>query len=102
MDFFNDCEGNVEYRLSLISSLENVAQEIEFAFQEWTGENDFGHSAMIGEFYFNIGKILILFNNDTGKIEWIDCEYGYFEVYEENPNGILAHSMQDFLEKLCL
>jgi hypothetical protein len=50
-------------------------------------------------FYFNIGEILILFNNDTGKIEWIDCGYGYFDIYEENPNGILANSIQEFLEK---
>ena len=37
--------------------------------------------------------------NDTGKIEWIDCGYGYFDIYEENPNGILANSIQEFLEK---
>lgn len=98
---FNQCEGKVQYSLTLIKSLENAAQEIKYAFQEWTGGNDFGHRAMIGQFYFNIGEILILFNNDTGKIEWVDCGYGYFDVYEENPNGILANSVQDFLEKLC-
>lgn len=98
---FNECEGKVEYSLSPVKSLETANEEIEYAFKEWTGGNDFGHRAMIGQFYFNIGEILILFNNDTGKIEWIDCEYGYFDVYEENPNGILANCMQDFLEKLC-
>ena len=97
----NECEGNVEYCLNPIKSLEHAAQEIKFAFQEWTGGNDFGHRALIGEFFFNIGEILILFNNDTGNIEWVDCGYGYFDVYEENPNGILAKSMQSFLEKLC-
>ena len=98
---FNECEGSVEYQLILIKSPENAAQEIRYAFEEWTGGNDFGHRAMIGEFYFNMGSVLILFNNDTGKIEWIDCEYGYFEVYDENPNGVLANSMKEFFEKFC-
>lgn len=95
---FNECEGNVEFKLYPLSSLKNVAEYIERAFNVWTGGNDFGHRAMIGEFYFNIGQILILLNNDTGKVEWIDCGYGYFDTYEENPNGILADNIQEFFD----
>lgn len=34
----------------------------------------------------------VLLNKDAGNV---DCEYGYFVVYEENPNGILAHSVDE-------
>ena len=54
----------------------------------------------MGNFYTKIGNILILFNNETGKVEWMDCEYGYFNVYEQNPNGVLANTMDEFIEKL--
>ena len=96
---FNGCEEEVEYLLQPLRSLKDVEKQVKDAFFEWTGGNDFGHRAMIGKFYFNIGDVLILFNNDTGKIEWIDCGYGYFDVYEENPNGIMADSLGEFLEK---
>ncbi len=97
---FNQCEGKVEYKFSLLPDKpESAVDSIDYAFSEWTGGNDFGHRAFIGQFYCNIGQILILFNNDTGKIEWIDCGYGYFDVYEENPNGILANSIQEFFDK---
>ena len=97
---FNSCEGKVEYTLELLSkNPQDAIDTIDYVFSEWTGGNDFGHRACIGQSYFNIGEILILFNNDTGKIEWIDCGYGYFDIYEENPNGILANSIQEFLEK---
>ena len=68
-------------------------------FGEWTGGNDFGHRAYIGELIMNIGQIAIIFNNDTGKFEWVDFGYGYFEVYEENPYGIVADTAQEFLDK---
>lgn len=97
---FNRCEGNTKYELYSVKSSENAVKEILWAFEEWTGGNDFGHRAMIGQFDTNIGELLILFNNDTGKIEWIDCGYGYFDNYEDNPNGILANNIQDFLKKI--
>lgn len=97
---FNRCEGKVEFELEILKKAENAAFEIENAFNIWTGGNDFGHRAMIGQFYFNIGQILILINNDTGKVEWLDCGYGYFDIYDENPNGILADDIQEFLNKL--
>lgn len=97
---FNECEGKTEYRLDTAVSAKTPVETIRYCFEEWTGRNDFGRRAMIGEFYANIGQILILFNNDTGKIEWIDCGYGYFDVYEENPHGVLANSLEEFLEKL--
>jgi len=46
-----------------------------------------------------MGSILILLNNNSGKVEWMDCEYGYFDVYEENPNGVIANSLQEFFDK---
>ena len=49
-------------------NLEDAVDTIDYIFSEWTGGNDFGHRAFIGQFYVNIGEILILFNNDTGKI----------------------------------
>ena len=47
-----------------------------------------------------MGDFLILFNNNTGNVEWIDCGYGYFDIYEENPNGIIANDIDEFLSKL--
>ncbi len=96
---FNHCEGKVEFELELLTISENAKFEIEDAFNRWTGGNDFGPRVMIGQFYFNIGEILILINNDTGKIEWMDCGYGYFDIYEANPHGILANDIQEFLGK---
>ena len=71
----------------------------EAFFGEWTGGNNFGHRAYIGELILNIGEISLIFNNDTGAFEWVDFGYGYYEVYEENPYGIVAHSAQEFLDK---
>lgn len=68
----------------------------------WTGGNDFGHRAYLGEFLLNTGQISIIFNNDNGKFEWVDFGYGYFDIYEENPFGTLADHAQEFLDKLEL
>lgn len=67
---------------------------------DWTGGNDFGHRAYIGELNLNIGQICLIVNNDTGKFEWVDMGYGYFDVYEENPYGIIADSAEEFLGKI--
>lgn len=66
---------------------------------DWTGRNDFGHRAWLGEFILNTGQISMIFNNNTGKFEWVDFGYGYFDVYEENPYGIIADTAQEFLDK---
>ena len=71
----------------------------EAFFGDWTGGNDFGNRAYIGELLLNIGEISLIFNNDTGAFEWVDFGYGYFEVYEENPYGTAAHFAQEFLDK---
>ena len=92
----------VEVTLNLPTNTGTLAKHIESAFEYWTGGNDFGNRLMIGEFYFNMGQMLIIINNDTGDIEWIDCAYGYFEEYEENPHGTLAKSIESFLENLKL
>ncbi len=73
---------------------------INSCFNKWTGGNDFGKRINIGEITTNMGQILILINNDNGNIEWLDCEYGYFDIYEENPHGIFSNTTQEFLEKL--
>lgn len=97
---FNDCEGMTNYSLYPATSIKNIADFIKKAIEAWTGGNNFGHRIYIGDLYMNIGEILILLNNDTGNIEWIDCSYGYYDVYEENPNGIFANNIQEFLDKL--
>ncbi|WP_160679791.1 hypothetical protein [Clostridium sp. C8-1-8] len=96
---FNGCEGEVEVSLNTPKSEENIESFIIKAFRDWTGGNDFGHRILLGDFGFNIGSILILLNNNSGQVEWMDCEYGYFDVYEENPNGVVANSLQEFLDK---
>ncbi len=86
--------------------LENTKTEYLCAFfrdafsGDWTGGNDFGHRAYIGELNLNIGQICLIVNNDTGKFEWVDMGYGYFDVYEENPYGIIADSAEEFLAKI--
>ncbi|WP_252222461.1 MULTISPECIES: hypothetical protein [unclassified Clostridium] len=96
---FNECEGEIELSLITPKSEDNIENFIINAFREWTGGNDFGHRVLLGDFEFNIGGVLILINNDSGKVEWIDCGYGYFHIYEENPNGVVANSLQEFLDK---
>lgn len=91
-----------EFTLELISKSDSdyICQFVKEAFSgAWTGGNDFGHRAYIGDISLNIGDISIIFNNDTGKFEWVDFSYGYFEVYEENPYGIIADTAQEFLDK---
>ena len=97
---FNGSEGRLSYELYPIRTLENAHIQIKYAFTSWTGGHDFGHRAWIGVINTDMGDFLILFNNDTGNVEWIDCGYGYFDVYEENPNGIIANDIDGFLSKL--
>lgn len=69
-------------------------------FGDWTGGNDFGRRAFLGEIIINIGQISLVFNNDTGRFEWVDFGWGYCDVYEDNPYGILADSADELLAKL--
>ena len=97
-----ELDGNVEFCLNPLRTpnLENPCGAFEEAFRgDWTGGNDFGHRALIGELYMNFGQLYVLINNDTGKFEWADFGYGYYDVYEENPNGVVADDTQEFLEK---
>lgn len=71
-------------------------------FGDWTGGNNLGYRVYIEELYINIGQILIVFNNDTGRFEWVDFGYGYFDVYEENPYGIIADTVEEFFDKLVI
>lgn len=97
---FNNCEGKSEFELYPLDNLNNAEDFIRSAFDEWTGGNNFGKRIMIGQLYLNIGQILILINNETGQVEWVDCGYGYYDVYDENPNGVLAYTVQAFLDNL--
>lgn len=86
-----------EVRLKLLNG-EDIVQEIYMAAKEWMGEgNDFGHRLWIGEILIETGPIYLIYNNDTDKVEWADLEYGYFDVYEENPHGIFADSIEELL-----
>ena len=97
---FNKVKGKTEIKLNIIKSQEDAQARINNAYYEWKGGNDFGQRFLIGSLYTKIGNILILFNNVNGKVEWMDCEYGYFKVYEQNPNGVLANTMDEFIDKL--
>lgn len=99
----NDGSPNCEIELYPITKTDTeylCAFFREAFFGDWTGGNDFGHRAYIGEIYLNIGQICLIFNNDTGRFEWVDMGYGYFDVYEENPYGIIADSAEEFLGKI--
>lgn len=94
-----------EFTLYPMSESNNdyVCQFVNNAFSgDWTGGNDFGHRAYIGDISLNIGQISMIFNNDTGSFEWVDFGYGYFEIYEKNPYGIIADTAQEFLDKFEL
>lgn len=107
-NWLEDANGGREFcGLSLYllgeNSNEYVCQFFKNAFfGDWTGGNNLGHRAYIGEILLNIGQISLIFNNDTGKFEWVDIGYGYYDVYEENPYGIIADSAQEFLDKIEL
>lgn len=96
---FNGCEGKVQVSLKTPKNEVNIENFIINAFREWTGGDDFGERILLGDFEFNIGSILILLNNNSGQVEWMDCGYGYFDVYDENPNGVIANSLQEFFDK---
>lgn len=67
-------------------------------FGDWTGGNDFGRRILIGEIFLNIGQVYLVFNNDSGDFEWVDLGWGYCDVYEDNPYGIVADTVEEFLE----
>jgi hypothetical protein len=75
----------------------NIERFIEIGFIEWTGGYDFGRRFHIGSLFDNRGDILLVFNNDTGNIEWIDCEWGCYGDLEKDPNGILAESISELV-----
>ncbi len=104
-NWLEDANGESKYTQYSLNTLKQEDSDFVYAFLQeaffgdWTGGNDFGHRAYIGEFLINIGQITLIFNNDTGRFEWVDFGYGYFDVYEENPYGIVADTAQEFLDK---
>lgn len=94
-----------DYRnfVELYSRPKNEEKHVEFIenmMWDWTGGNEFGERLNVAVIDTNIGQILININNDTGNFEWIDCGYGYFDVYEENPNGIFSATTDEFLQNM--
>lgn len=96
-----------EQNKSILLSLEGIKNEqtdiesyIEYSFNEWTGGYDFGRRMTIGSMYDSRGDILLVVNNDTGNVEWIDCEWGGFGNLDEDPNGILADSLCELINLL--
>lgn len=105
-NWLNDANGNstcAEFTLCLLKQTDEnkyISDFIQEAFfGEWTGGNDFGHRAYIGEILINMGQVSLLLNNDTGVFEWVDFGYGYFDNYSDNPYGIVADNTQEFLNK---
>ena len=90
----------VNIELFGIENKDHIEKFIEEKFKEWTGGYDFGHRIWIGNMEDRRGDMLILFNNDTGKIEWLDTEYGGFGNLDEDPNGILANSIDELIKTL--
>lgn len=78
----------------------DLREQILYAFQAWTGGYDFGERFWIGEIDANIGQILLVFNNETGSVEWIDTDYGSFGNLEEDPNGLFAPTLADLIQAL--
>ncbi|SHJ39982.1 hypothetical protein SAMN02745163_01869 [Clostridium cavendishii DSM 21758] len=78
----------------------DIEDYIKNSFECWTGGYDFGRRISIGNIYGSRGEILLVFNNDNGKVEWIDCEWGCFGNLNEDPNGVLADSLYDLINLL--
>lgn len=104
LDDANGTRTCAQFELYLLKQTDDnyMSEFIQGAFfGDWTGGNDFGHRAYIGEIIINIGQISLLLNNDTGEFEWADFGYGYFDIYSDNPYGVVAESTQEFLDKLA-
>ncbi|MBO5055581.1 MAG: hypothetical protein J6C64_04395 [Lachnospiraceae bacterium] len=97
---FNGIEGGTEIQLFPCTSRKSSPRFIRDHFYTWTGGHDFGERVLIGKFYTEIGSILIVINNQTEGVEWVDCGYGHYAKYEKNPNGILAEHIEQFLKKI--
>lgn len=78
----------------------DMKEQIMRAYQVWTGGYDFGQRFWIGEIFANIGQILLVFNNETGTVEWIDTDYGSFGNLEQDPNGIFTPTLADLIVAL--
>ena len=98
----NECEdSDREIYLRPIPATVPAEDFIVAAFRGWRGkELQCGEKAHIGEFDVNIGEILLLFDNETGKVEWADFGFGNFSDFSEIPHGVFANSMDDFVKKM--
>ena len=91
----NGCIGKTEYIIETMQNIDEIKSKVIDAYQT-IGEK-YGHRLYLGKFLFDIGAISICFNNDNGYIEWIDFDYGDYDTIEEYPHGVLAHSLEKFL-----
>jgi len=59
----------------------------------------FGQRMIIGVIDDNMGRdgLNVLFDNETGFVEWSDTEWGDNRDYNDVPHGILAHSIDELL-----
>ena len=89
---------NISVSLNGIPNREmNLETFIDIKSKDWSGGNEFGRRLYIGSIYDDRDGIILVFNNDTGKIEWIDFEYGQYGNLEEDPNGVLANSLFELI-----
>ncbi|MEK5163914.1 hypothetical protein NYE69_16445 [Paenibacillus sp. FSL R5-0527] len=97
-------EFNKEFKLHIalqgLDPSQTMSEQLMYNYTAWTGGNDFGQRIWIGSIYANIGEILLVFNNQTGAVEWIDTEYGNFGDLQQDPNGMLTHSITELIQAL--
>jgi len=93
-------EEDVNITLFGMENDETIESFFKSKCEDWTGGFDFGNRIWIGNLEDNRGDMLVVFNNDNGNVEWIDSEYGCFGNLEEDPNGILASSIDELIKIL--
>ncbi|OGO84063.1 MAG: hypothetical protein A2Y22_03355 [Clostridiales bacterium GWD2_32_59] len=98
-----DYEGqNEEILITLLGIKvdDDISKIVHTRLSSWTGGIDFGKRIELGTIEDTRGDMILVFNNDTGEIEWIDFEYGQFGDLNKDPNGVLADSIEELLELL--
>lgn len=98
-----DAEGNdTSYYLTVlrISDLDDLYEAFyKVVNPGWVQIDDFGCRVYIGRLGHRRGNVDLFINNDTGQFEWIYLERNHSNIYEENPNGLVADDIDEFLKK---
>lgn len=102
----NDCDaqGNdTNYCLELLSSkdLVDLPKKFEnlFSLGSWKYVSCIENRLYIGTLSHRIGAISLFINNDSGMFEWAYLQDKQGDYYE-NPNGLIAYSVDEFMLKL--